>query len=60
MRARMHPIKNYFEVFEPNKVMNGGVICEVISSKNTNFTKKEMVIGFLPWILYQNSDGTGL
>lgn len=49
MRGRMSDAKSYTEPFEIGKPISGGVVAEVIESKDLNFIVGDTVIGLLPW-----------
>ena len=60
MRGRMNDVKSYVPPFQLNKVMQAGVIGEVIDSKNAGFAKGDVVSGMLGWENFSISDGKGL
>eukprot|EP01104_Vermistella_antarctica_P000598 TRINITY_DN10750_c0_g1_i1.p1 TRINITY_DN10750_c0_g1~~TRINITY_DN10750_c0_g1_i1.p1 ORF type:complete len:365 (-),score=103.26 TRINITY_DN10750_c0_g1_i1:18-1061(-) len=53
MRGRMHDRKSYFPGFEVGKPFSGGVVSEVIESKNDDYSVGDHLTGFGPWILYR-------
>jgi NADPH-dependent curcumin reductase CurA len=60
MRGRMNDVKSYVPPFQLNKVMQAGVIGEVIDSRNAGFTTGDVVSGMLGWENFSVSDGKGL
>jgi NADPH-dependent curcumin reductase CurA len=54
MRGRMNATRSYADPWELNKAPIGGQVVEVIESKNPRFSKGDLCLGYLPWILYQN------
>lgn len=60
MRGRMRGVKTYVEPFELNEVLIGGVVGEVIESKNNNYAIGDMVEGRLQWSDYSLSDGENI
>ena len=49
MRGRMNDRKSYIRPFQLDKVLNGGIVGEVIESKSNNFFKGDFVVGNLDW-----------
>jgi len=60
MRGRMNEAKSYAKPVGIGEVMEGGVVGEVISSKNPGFSEGDIVFGYLGWQEYALSDGKGL
>lgn len=60
MRGRMNDVKSYVPPFQIDKVMQAGVIGEVIETRNDNFAVGEIVSGMLGWENFSLSDGKGL
>ncbi|MEO6813473.1 MAG: NADP-dependent oxidoreductase [Ginsengibacter sp.] len=49
MRGRMNDVKSYAPPFEINEPIQGGVVAKVLQTKSENFTKDDLVVGFIPW-----------
>jgi len=49
MRGRMSDAKSYVQAFEVGQPLNGGVIAEVIESRNPEFMPGDNVLGHLQW-----------
>jgi len=60
MRGRMNDIKSYVPPFEVGEVLQGGVVGQVVVSKNPRFAEGEYVNGMLGWQNYSLSNGQGL
>lgn len=60
MRGRMNGVKTYVDPFELNEPLTGGVIGEVIDSKNERFLIGDMIEGSLDWADYSISSGKGI
>ncbi len=60
MRSRMNDAKSYVAPFQIGKVLEAGVVGEVVKSRNPKFSEGDMVVGMLGWENYTASDGTGL
>jgi NADPH-dependent curcumin reductase CurA len=60
MRGRMRDAKSYVPPFPINEVLMGGVVGEVIDSKNTHFAVGDTVVGNLGWSDYSLSNGKGI
>lgn len=56
MRGRMSEAKSYIPPFEVGKPLNGGVVAEVIESRNPGFVPGDAVLGHLLWQEIQNVD----
>ncbi|KAI9295964.1 allyl alcohol dehydrogenase, partial [Neoconidiobolus thromboides FSU 785] len=54
MRGRMRPseVESYFQGFQLNKPLNGGIVSEVITSKSDKFKKGDIVVAFGDWSEY--------
>jgi len=53
MRSRISETKSYATNWELNKPPTGGVVAEVLESKNPKFNKGDYVVGYLSWRLHQ-------
>jgi len=53
MRGRMNETKSYAAGWELNQAPNGGLVAEVVETKNSSFSKGDLVVGFLSWKLFQ-------
>jgi len=60
MRGRMNDRKSYVPPFQVGEVLEGGVIGEVVASRNSKFAEGDIVTGMLGWQSYSLSDGAGL
>ncbi len=60
MRGRMNEAKSYAAPVGIGEVMEGGVVGEVIASKNPKFNEGDIVFGYLGWQEYASSNGKGL
>ncbi|NOZ41618.1 MAG: NADP-dependent oxidoreductase [Alphaproteobacteria bacterium] len=60
MRARMNDVKSYMPPFQIGKVLEAGVVGEVIASQNSEFNLGDIVVGMLGWEDFSKSDGSGL
>ncbi|NNE77632.1 MAG: NADP-dependent oxidoreductase, partial [Pricia sp.] len=60
LRGRMRDVESYIEPFKLNEPIESGIIAEVVSSKNKNFSVGDFVTGMLKWKEFQTSTGTGL
>lgn len=60
IRGRMNSTKSYIAPFNVNEPVKSGIVSEVIESKNSQFTKGDIVAGMLDWSEYQVSNGMGL
>ncbi|WP_227935314.1 NADP-dependent oxidoreductase [Alkalihalobacillus deserti] len=60
MRGRMRGIKTYANPFELNEVLIGGVVGEILETKNPSFKVGEIVEGRLGWADYSVSNGSNL
>ncbi|QGH35283.1 zinc-binding dehydrogenase [Gracilibacillus salitolerans] len=58
MRGRMIDTPSYVAPYELNKVIEGGVIGEVIESKSDHFTQGDVVIGGYGWQTYYTAKET--
>lgn len=60
MRGRMSDAKSYVAPYEVDKPIAGGIVAEVVESRNSQWQKGAVVIGNLPWQLYIAHNGEGL
>ncbi len=60
MRGRMSNAKSYVAPFELEKPITGGVVAEVIESKNSKFKAGDAVLGLFPWQEIFKANGTDL
>ena len=60
MRGRMNDQKSYVPPFQIGKVLEAGVVGEVIQSRNPKFKEGDVVVGNLGWENYSSSDGKEL
>ncbi len=60
MRGRMNDVQSYIEPFVLGEPLEGGVVAEVVASRNPGFAEGDLVVGMLRWELYSASDGRGL
>ncbi|MBL4612516.1 MAG: NADP-dependent oxidoreductase [Emcibacter sp.] len=60
MRGRMNDQKSYVPPFQIGKVLEAGVVGEVIKSRNPKFKEGAVVVGNLGWENYSSSDGKEL
>ncbi len=60
MRGRMNDAKSYAKPVGIGEVMEGGVVGQVIASKNTRFANGDIVFGYFGWQEYALSNGKGL
>jgi NADPH-dependent curcumin reductase CurA len=60
MRGRMNDAKSYVPPYPLEEVITGGVVGQVVESKNPNFTVGDFVSGELGWQEYNVSDGKRL
>ncbi len=60
MRGRMNEAKSYAAPVGIGEVMEGGVVGQVIASKNHRFSQGDIVFGYLGWQEYALSNGKGL
>lgn len=60
MRGRMNDTKSYVPPFQLGDVLQGGVVGEVIASRNKDYAEGDCVVGMLGWENYSLSDGAGL
>lgn len=49
MRGRMSDAKSYVAPYELEKPIMGGIVAEVIESKNSEFITGDAVVGLFPW-----------
>jgi len=60
MRGRMNEVKSYIPPFVVNEPLEGGVVGQVMASRNDGFSEGDWVSGMLRWENYSVSDGVGL
>ncbi|MBL4801752.1 MAG: NADP-dependent oxidoreductase [Emcibacter sp.] len=60
MRGRMNDVKSYVPPFKIGKVLEAGVVGEVIKSRNPKFKEGDVVVGNLGWENYSKSNGAEL
>jgi NADPH:quinone reductase len=60
MRGRMSDAKSYVAPYQVGGPITGGIVAEVLDSKNDKFSKGDVVIGNLPWQQYIIHNGDGL
>ena len=60
MRGRMRDVKSYAPSFQVDQPILGGVVAEVIESKNKSFIEGDTVFGILPWATYAIEKGEHL
>lgn len=60
MRGRMSDAKSYVAPYNLNEPIAGGVVAEVVESRNERYKSGAVVLGNLPWQTYSISDGKGL
>ena len=60
MRGRMNDAPSYIPPFRVGEVLEGGVVGQVVQSRNPRFQEGEIVTGMLGWQSYSLSDGRGL
>jgi NADPH-dependent curcumin reductase CurA len=60
MRGRMNDVKSYAAAFQIDQPIVGGIVAEVIESKNNSFLKGDTVFGMLPWGTYFAGKGENL
>jgi NADPH-dependent curcumin reductase CurA len=57
MRGRMRDAKSYVPPFPLNEVLTGGVVGQIMESKNPRFSSGDIVVGRLGWADYSVSKG---
>jgi NADPH-dependent curcumin reductase CurA len=60
MRGRMNDVQSYVPPFQIGEVLQGGVVAQVVSSRNSDFAEGDYVTGMLGWENYSISSGEGL
>lgn len=58
MRSRMSDAKSYVPPFEVGKLLDGGVVAEVIESRHPDFVAGDTVLGHLQWKEIQTVNAT--
>ncbi len=60
MRLRMNDAKSYVPPFQIGKVLEAGVVGEVVKTLNPKFKEGDVVVGMLGWENYSKSNGAEL
>lgn len=60
MRGRMSDAKSYVAPYEVGEPITGGIVAEVVDSRNSKLPKGAVVLGNLPWQQYTVHSGSGL
>jgi NADPH:quinone reductase len=60
MRGRMSDAKSYVAPYNLNEPISGGIVAEVVESRNDRYGVGAVVLGNLPWQTYSISDGEGI
>ncbi|MBL0387577.1 NADP-dependent oxidoreductase [Tumebacillus sp. ITR2] len=60
MRGRMSDAKSYVEPYPLGEVLQGGVVGEIVESKNERWQPGDVVVGLLGWQDFSVSNGRGL
>jgi NADPH-dependent curcumin reductase CurA len=60
LRGRMNDVKSYIPPFQIDMPIEGGVVAEVIESRNNLILKGDAVYGTLPWATYSVRSGENL
>ncbi|MBF9254661.1 NADP-dependent oxidoreductase [Pontibacter sp. 172403-2] len=60
MRGRMSEAKSYVPPYKVGEPIAGGVIAEVVESREQQYAKGDVVLGNLPWSTYTIARGKGL
>jgi NADPH-dependent curcumin reductase len=60
MRGRMSSAESYADPVEVGDVLVGGTVCEVLESRNPDFTVGDFVLSYSGWQSHALSDGRGL
>ncbi len=60
MRGRMSDAKSYVAPYELGEPIAGGVVAEVVESRNDRYSAGTVVLGNLPWQTYSIANGKGL
>lgn len=60
MRGRMNDVKSYVPPFQIGEPLQGGVVGQVVESRNPRFSEGDYVMGMLGWENYSVSDGEGV
>ncbi|HET6629044.1 MAG TPA: NADP-dependent oxidoreductase [Woeseiaceae bacterium] len=60
MRGRMNDTKSYVPPFRVGEVLQGGVVGQVVDSRNPGFAAGDWINGMLGWEQYSLSNGQGL
>lgn len=60
MRGRMSAAQSYASPVEVGDVLVGGTVCEVVSSRHSDFAPGDFVLSYSGWQTHALSDGRGL
>ncbi|WP_242928344.1 NADP-dependent oxidoreductase [Pontibacter vulgaris] len=60
MRGRMSEAKSYVAPYQLHEPITGGIVAEVVESRNKQLPQGAVVMGNLPWQTYSISNGNGL
>lgn len=60
MRGRMNDVKSYIAPFEIGQPLEGGVVGQVVASRNDSYSPGDYVTGMLRWEDFSISDGNEL
>lgn len=60
MRGRMNDVKSYAASYQLDQPIFGGVVAEVVQSKNKEYSTGDYVFGMLPWATYSVTNGDNL
>lgn len=60
MRGRMSDAKSYVAPYEVGHPITGGIVAEVVASRNSRLREGAVVLGNLPWQKYTVHSGSGL
>jgi NADPH-dependent curcumin reductase CurA len=56
MRGRMRNVESYAEPFKVDEPIVGGIVAEVVESRNNEFEQGDIVQGRLQWKIYQTAN----
>jgi NADPH:quinone reductase len=60
MRSRMNDVKSYAPSFQVDQPIAGGIVAEVVESRNSSLAIGDKVFGILPWTTYSAVNGEHL
>ncbi|NKI26825.1 NADP-dependent oxidoreductase [Arenibacter sp. 6A1] len=60
LRGRMSDAKSYIDPFKLNEPISSGIVAEVISSTNDQYSKGDFVSGMLAWKEYQTASANAV